>query len=330
MKFKLRCRSFNRELFCLVIAAGCVAKSGAAAENSAIAFQKGVGQMAITIDGKPFGTYVWSDPKTTRPYFKQVYALGGKTQITRKHPPGPDDFSDHETYHPGIWWGFGDVHGNDYWRLKAKVVGGSFVQEPVGGSDSGSFAVHNKMLIRDSERILCSQICRYNILRKTSGILMICESTLQRSGSDFWLGDQEEMGLAIRVATPIATKSGKGGLICDSEGRTERNQLRTNQSDWCDYSGPINGKYGGMMLMNDPENFRKPWWHAVDTGLLVANPLGQSELNGQGKKRENVLVEKGRPFRLRYGVLIHLHNTREQFNAAQEYDEFVRTLRSFD
>ena len=88
---------------------------------------------------------------------------------------------------------------------------------------------------------------------------MICESTFTRDDSDFWLGDQEEMGLAIRVATPLATKSEKGGIIRDSEGRTEHKQIRTNQSDWCEYSGPIAGKHGGILLMNDPRNFRKPW-----------------------------------------------------------------------
>ena len=103
-------------------------------------------------------------------------------------------------------------------------------------------------------------------------------------------------------------------------------QIRTNQSDWCDYSGPIGGKHGGILLMNDPQNFRKPWWHAVDTGLLIANPLGESELNGRGKKRENVLVEKGKPFRLRYGALIHLHDEANDFDPKKAYQAFRKIL----
>jgi len=51
-------------------------------------------------------------------------------QLTRNLPPAPGDFQDHEHFHPGIWWGFGDVGGNDYWRLKARIVGGEFVEEP--------------------------------------------------------------------------------------------------------------------------------------------------------------------------------------------------------
>ena len=282
------------------------------------------------IDGKPFATYVWSDPKTTRPYLKHVRALGGEVQMTRNHPPKSTDFQDHETYHPGVWWGFGDIGGNDYWRMKAKVIGGSFLEEPMGGDDRGSFAVRNRMLTNDGMETFCYQVCRYTFLKRPAGVLMICESTLTRDESDFWLGDQEEMGMAVRMATSIATKSERGGAIRDSEGRTALGQIRTNQSDWCDYSGPVAEKHGGILLMNDPRNFRKPWWHAVDTGPLIANPLGESELNGRGKKRQNVLVRKGEPFRLRYGVLIHLHNTADEFNRTEAYEDFLEVLPTLD
>ena len=294
--------------------------------SKGVVFKQGDDEMDIFVDGQYFSTYVWSDPRTTRPYFKQVHALGGQTQITRNHPPGEGDYSDHETYHPGIWWGFGDVGGNDYWRMKAKVIGGDFIDAPVSGVDRGTFAVKNRLLTNDGSQTFCEQTCRYTILKQTVGILMICESTFVREAGDFWLGDQEEMGLAFRVGTSIATKSKKGGQIRDSAGRTDRKQIRTNQSDWCDYSGPIDGKHGGIMLMNDPKNFRKPWWHAVDTGLLIANPLGESELSGRGKKRQNVLVKKGEPFQLRYGVLIHLHKSKKDFDPKAAYEYFLSQL----
>ena len=299
-------------------------------DDDGVRFHQRAGKMDITIDGKIFATYVWSDPTTTRPYFKQVHALGGEVQITRNHPPRQGDFSDHETYHPGIWWGFGDVGGNDYWRMKARVIGGSFIEEPTGGDNRGHFAVRNKMLVQDGKETFCEQTCRYTIMKQPHGILMICESEFTRQQSNFWLGDQEEMGLAIRVATPIATKSGIGGHIRDARGRTQLEHIRTNQSDWCDYSGPIAGQHGGILLMNDPGNFRKPWWHAVDTGLLIANPLGESELSGRGKKQHNVLIQKGKPFRLRYGVLVHLHDSAEAFDAASAYEEFLETLPGID
>ncbi|HIL69514.1 MAG TPA: hypothetical protein EYG38_06660, partial [Verrucomicrobia bacterium] len=296
--------------------------------QSQVKLNKGDGQLIITVDEKPFAIYVWNDPKTTRPYFQQLHDPNQGIQVTRNHPPQKGDFSDHESYHPGLWWGFGDVGGNDYWRLKAKVIGGNFIEEPQGGKDRGSFAVRNRLLTTEGSETFCEQVCRYTFLKQPNGILMICESTFRREKSDFWLGDQEEMGIAVRVATPIALASEKGGRILDSKGRTDLKSIRTNTSDWCDYSGPIEGVYAGIMIMNDPANFRQPWWHAVPTGLLVANPLGESELKGRGKQTQNVLVKKGEAFRLRYGVLLHSNRVAADFDPNLAYRSFLEAIGS--
>jgi putative membrane-bound dehydrogenase-like protein len=301
--------------------------SGSSNEAAAqITFKQEPGRLHITVDGNPLAIYVWDDPVTTRPYFKSVHAPGGKVQLTRNHPPKPGDIGDHETFHPGLWWGFGDVGGNDYWRLKARSVGGEFVEQPKSGQDRGTFAVRNKLLVNGGDGVFCEQLCHYTILRRPEGILMICESAFVREAGDFWLGDQEEMGLAFRVGFDFPIKSGKGGRILNSSGSRDLKEIRTLQSDWCDYSGPAGGRFAGMMLMNDPANFRRPWWHAVDNGLLVANPLGESELNQRGKRRKNFLVKRGEPFRLRYGVLMHIHDRAEDFQPEEAYREFVKLL----
>ena len=77
-------------------------------------------------------------------------------------------------------------------------------------------------------------------------------------------------------------------------------------------------------------NFRRPWWHAVSTGLLVANPLGESELTGNGKRKQNVLVKKDKPFRLLYGCLVHLHDEEQQFDPEAAYADFLELLAEID
>ena len=297
---------------------------GAQSPNG-LSFARRDTELDILVNGQRFATYVWADPQTTRPYFKQVLSADGQVQLTRHHPPQPNDFDDHATYHPGIWWGFGDVGGNDYWRLKTKIKGGDFIVEPTADDGRATFTVRNVMLDQRGRRF-CDQICRYDFVPQPHGLLMICESTLQREEGDFWLGDQEEMGLAVRVAKPITQK--QGGRILDSQGQRTRQALRTQASDWCDYSGTIQGHFGGLQVMNDPRNFRKPWWHNVDTGLLVANPLGQSELSGHGKKRQNYLVKARQPFTLRYGLLVHLHESEEDFDPQAAYAAFLTELKN--
>ena len=68
-------------------------------------------------------------------------------------------------------------------------------------------------------------------------------------------------------------------------------------------SGTIDGRAVGVVLMPDPKNFRRSWFHARDYGLLVANPFGQNAF----AKGENsrVAVRKGDVFHLRFGLLVY-------------------------
>ena len=293
------------------------------------AFHQQDGHMDITLDDKPIATYVWKDEQTTRPYFKHLTTLDG-IQVSRNHPPQAKDYQDHETYHPGIWWGFGDVGTNDYWRMKAKIIGGEFVTGPTGGRERATFAVKNRFLENGSDNVFVEQICHYTFLRRDNGILLIAESTFLAKDDGYWLGDQEEMGLAFRVQSDLATDRNKHSKILNAQGNSNLKAIRTSQSEWADYSGPFNNKYVGMMLMSDPGNFRKPWWHAVSTGLLVANAFGESELNGKGKKRQSKRVPAKSPFHLRYGVFIHSHGQESELNRKAVFDDFVDTLKTVD
>ena len=290
------------------------------------AFERRDGEMTVTLDDKPLAVYVWNDQVTTRPYFKNVHAPDG-TRLTRNYPPGPDDIQDHETYHPGIWWGFGDIDGNDYWRLKARVIGGEFIAGPTGGRERAHFAVRNRLLTNGSdEEVFVEQICRYTFFRRENGVLLIAESRFLRQEGPFWMGDQEEMGLAFRVASELALSRNPESRIESSGGHSDISTLRTTQSDWADYSGPLENRHAGMMLLSAPSNFRKPWWHAVDTGLLVANAFGESELSGKGKRRQSWLVPAKEPFTLRYGVFLYSVADRTAAKGERVFEDFVRLL----
>jgi hypothetical protein len=105
------------------------------------------------------------------------------------------------------------------------------------------------------------------------------------------------MGLGVRVATNLTVT--RGGVITSSEGRKNEKEVWGRQADWCDYSG----KGVGVMLMPDPQNFRRSWFHARDYGLLVANPFGRQAFTKAEPSR--VVVKKGEILTLRFGVLVH-------------------------
>src|SRR5262249_35622291 len=125
-------------------------------------------------------------------------------------------------------------------------------------------------------------------------------------------GDQEEMGLGVRVASDMTVT--KGGVITSSEGRKNEKKVWGRQADWADYSGPR----GGGRLMPDPQNFRRSWFHARECGLLVANPFGRQAFTKGEPSR--VVVEKGKTVTLRFGALVHDVDLDRQ----AAYNEFVQ------
>ncbi len=78
-------------------------------------------RVTITHGNAPVADFVFSDQKIFRPYFASVQSSDG-IQVTRNHPPiAGKDATDHETMHPGIWLGFGDINGSDFWRNRGRI-----------------------------------------------------------------------------------------------------------------------------------------------------------------------------------------------------------------
>ena len=284
----------------VVMALG-LALTGAAAEDvPEVSFAQEPGGVRIAIAGKPFAVYVYQDDVIPRPYFCDVRAPSG-TQVTRNHPPVMgQDIDDHPTYHPGIWLAFGDISGADFWRNTATVRHGGFVHEPKGGPGEGAFTVRNVYLDASGTET-CQEVCRYTVLVRPEGYLLACDSEFSSDDRDFAFGDQEEMGLGVRVATPLAVK--KGGSIVNSDGLRNESEAWGKQALWCDYSGEIDGRRVGITVIPDPGNFRRSWFHARDYGLLLANPFGRNAFTGGEKSA--VAVKRGERFRLRFGVFVY-------------------------
>jgi hypothetical protein len=221
---------------------------------------------------------------------------------------------------------FGDISGQDTWRLEAKVLHEGFGKKPEGGAGCGSFSVRNRYLASDGDRVVCREVCSYTFLVRPSGYLIIQDSTFSSETDDFTFGDQEEMGLGVRLATPLAVKQKKGGRILDSRGRLNEKGVWGKQAKWCDYSGTIDGVPVGVSLFPDPRNFRPSWYHARDYGFVVANPFGRNAMTGGEKSR--ITVRKGEKFRLRFGVLIHGSQKEEKYDPQKAYQDYLRVSRA--
>lgn len=281
-----------------------------------------LGSMQIELRGKPFATYSFRDPAISRPYFANLLTpAGGK--ITRNHPPAADDPQDHDKMHPGLWLAFGDLSGADDWRLKAPVEHVRFVEQPTEKAGVLQFAVENRYLAADGKVEICREVCRYTLEPVDGGVMILWDSTFRSTIGDFFFGDQEEMGLGVRLAKDVAVKSKLGGRILNSSGERDEKGVWGRQTDWCDYSGPVGGEFVGAMIMPYPDNFGRSWCHARDAGLMALNPFGRKAFTRESEA-SRIEVRAREPFRLRFGVLFHWNERAEEFRPEAAYEAYLR------
>jgi hypothetical protein len=291
----------------------------ARADAPNVEFHEEPGQLRITAGGAALATYVYRDNAIPRPYLCHLHAPGG-VRVSRNHPPTAGaDPADHAALHPGLWLAFGDLSGADSWRNKAPVEHELFVAPPLGGAGRGHFAVRNAYRRAPGQPPFGHEVCDVTVVIRPSGYLLVLRSEFTPDGSDLVFGDQEEMGLGVRVATPLSVVN--GGRLLDADGRRNEREVRGNTSAWCDYSGPEGGRWAGVTLMPDPANFRPSWFHARDYGLLVANPFGRKALTRGPESR--VSVKPGDSLRLGFGVLLHSAAAEEPTAPQAAYHDYL-------
>lgn len=304
----------------LVLLIGGAAVAEAKEKPGAISIATEEGRVVFRDKNRSIATYVYNDPLIIRPYFAHVKAPGN-IPLTRNHPPvAGKDATDHATFHPGLWMAFGDLSGADSWRLKALVRHESLVENPKIGPNAGTFAVRNSYLSQDGKRVLARETCRFTLHKRPVGYFLLWDSQLTPADGELALGDQEEMGLGVRVATPLTVAN--GGEITDSEDRKNEAQIRGKAPRWCDYSGTVGNRRFGVTLMQDPRNFRESWIHARDYGFFAFNPFGRQALTGG--ERSQVVVRPGESLRLRYGILLHSAPQGKPVDLNAAYEEFQR------
>lgn len=289
------------------------------ADNSKFALDLKVDRLTITHADKPVGEYVWGDPKILRPYFANMHGPMGM-KITRNHPPiSGKDTTDHDTMHPGIWLGFGDISGIDFWRNRGRIQHVKFLVPPTATKDRVTFATESQLRKPDNQP-LGKLVNRYTLSRRPGGWFLVWDATFTATEQDLVFGDQEEMGFGARIASDSAET--KGGTLQNSAGVKSARATWGKSAAWCDYSGMRDGQRLGITLMASPTNFRESWWHNRDYGVFVANAFGRAAMR-QGA-RSAVTVKKGETLRLVFGAMLH---DSAEYDPASEYRHFLEATR---
>ncbi|WP_197526423.1 DUF6807 family protein [Botrimarina colliarenosi] len=302
--------------------------SGARADDWSVA--ESPGTLAFSLGGVAVVEYVYADETISRPYFTRLRSPAG-VQVTRSHPPvAGEDRMDHPDFHPGVWMAFGDINGADFWRLDATVKHDRFIQPAESEEGVLSFATEERYLDADGA-LVCQSLTRHTLRRTPLGIVVTYDTTFFGDKA-FTFGDQEEMGLGVRLATPLRVEAGGPnpaptgtGEIAADGGRRGSAQIWGTPTQWLDYRGRLEGEPAGVAIFCHSGNFRASRMHARDYGFVCANPFGIAAFKARPASR--VTVRPGESLRLRYAVVGHSGTTPTDGQLDQAYQEYVSSER---
>lgn len=290
----------------------------------------------ITIDGRPFTSYIW--PTTLKkPTLFPLITDDGIT-VTRGYPlePRPGERVDHP-HHAGLWFNYGNANEFDFWnnsdaikpenRPKMGDVVFKRILDTSSGSDKAELSVESTWITGQNQPIL-DQTTRYVFSRRNHARVIDQIITLKALDHVVFRDDKEGL-LGIRVAHWLESPTEKGGVFTDAGGRATRVAATDNsgatgvyltsegvkgdaawgtRGRWCSLTGHTDDHTVTIAIFDHPGNPGFPtYWHARGYGLFAANPLGRSIFNPKEPPFDFTL-DKGRTATFRYRVVLYSRN----------------------
>ncbi|TWU42878.1 DUF6807 domain-containing protein [Novipirellula artificiosorum] len=242
-----------------------------------------------------------------KPIVYPIEGPGGQ-RMTRDFPmldSTPGEKHDHD-HHRSLWFTHGDVNGVDFWaddEGSGKIV--QIAGEAVVDPKTGNVVVTTKNEWRDATgKRLLSDTRTFTFGAQQDQRVIDCELRLDATDGDVNFGDTKEGSFGIRVAGTMKVDAKLGGKITNAEGLQD-GEAWGKQSNWVDYSGPVDGKTVGITLFYHPSSFAAPcFWHVRTYGLFAANPFGVHHFTG-GKPTAGVTLRAGTSLDIRCRVLLH-------------------------
>jgi hypothetical protein len=252
----------------------------------------------------------------------------------------PEGGSNDHVHQKSLWFCHGDVIADGI-DLKQKIKGvdgvdfwsespghGKIVCTKIGkpriADGHAVIETHNEWQTADGTKILDEERA-IHVYTSGKGRLIVLRIDLYASVAPITFGDTKEGSLGVRINDVIrAGKFGKG-KIENALGKVGEQECWGNIADWCDYSGPIEGKTVGLAVLADPKNLHPTYWHVRDYGLMAANPFGRKKagFHDGAAAKPLVSIAKGDHLELRYGVLLHDGDAADG-QVAEEYQRFVK------
>jgi hypothetical protein len=315
-----------------VVAAVSFGPPSVSAQGVRVVANEAQQRVDVTIDGKPFTSYIWPT-SLKKPVLYPLVTDEGIT-VTRGYPlqPQPGERVDHP-HHAGLWFNYGDVNGFDFWnnsdaiKPEDRAKMGSIIQTKIvstkSGSDQGELVVESAWVTGTGKQIL-DETTRYIFARHPRG-RAIDEVVTLRALDRAVFHDDKEGVLGLRVASWLESPDEKGGTYLDASGKPTQVQAGSTEGAsgvyltsegmkggaawgtrgrWCSLTGRDGDRTVTIAILDHPGNPGYPtYWHARGYGLFAANPLGRSIFDTK-QPAFNFTLEKDQTATFRYRILV--------------------------
>ena len=286
----------------------------------------------ITIDGRPFTSYLWPT-SLKKPVLFPLITDDGVT-VTRGYPlePQPHERVDHP-HHAGMWFNYGNVNGFDFWnnsdaiKPEDRVKMGSILHTRIvstrSGADRGELVVDSVWVSGEGKQLL-AQTTHYIFQRRDHARVIDQIITLKALDRAVFNDDKEGL-LGIRVASWLESPEEKGGIFLDANGKPTKVDSVENsdatgvyltsegvkggaawgtRGAWCSLTGHTGDHMVTIAILDHPGNPGYPtYWHARGYGLFAANSLGRSIFDPK-QAALKYTMEKDQTVTFRYRVLL--------------------------
>jgi hypothetical protein len=300
-----------------------------AADAKAVEAKQDNQTLEIAIDGRPFTTYCFGNPKIgptqiRRPYFHPV--LGpDQTEMTRAWPlveDAPPGVAKDHPHHTSLWVAFGEVNKTDNWWADAKAgwqLHRGF-DAVTSGRVVGGFRETLDWTTAAREPNL-AEVRTVRVYRLPPALRVLdLEVAYQAKYGQVVFGDTKEGGpCAARVRQEFVSEKGGRGRLVNAQGLAGA-ALWGKKSEWVDCSGPVEGKTCGFAIFDTPGNLRYPTrWHSRPYGLHAPNSFGAAAFE-KGAERGDYTLEAGKNLTLRWRLYFHAGDEKEGQVAARYAD----------
>ena len=287
----------------------------------------------VTVDGKPFTSYIWPT-SLKKPVLFPIRTAQG-TLVTRGFPlePRPGERVDHP-HHVGLWFNHGDVNGLDFWNNSDAIPAdrapkmGTILHRKVldasNGADRGELVVESEWVQADGKPLLRERT--HYVFRAGADRRSIeRNTTLTALDQKVVFRDNKEGSLGLRVTRALEQPADKPEVFTDVSGKATKVPVLNNEgvtgsytsseglkgdavwgtrAKWTMLSGTVEGEPTTVAILDHPSNPTYPtYWHARGYGLFSANVFGRKVFKDT-EPEFTLTLEPGQSVTFRHEVLV--------------------------